>query len=200
MKLLEKISEDEVVALFLKTEITSARWSNAMLEALNADGKNRTIIDMPDVSNEQENIYRMDLLEKLRGYKSRSKLFGEFPEEVGWHRALVSKGELAEVKYIKWDYWSELTNGTRLPKDAVKMLAQKNDSSEEQYFRDIAAAIRRGAKFHPLILVGIDEDSPLVVLEGHARLTGYFYVPHLISEEMEVIIGFSDHMQEWSEY
>lgn len=201
MHLLQPITEPEVIALFLKTEITSKRWGDNIRTILRKDGKSEEVITKPDISNEIENEYRLNLFDEFRGYKRRTKLFDGFPLDVAWYRAVVTKKELGKVLYIKWDYWTDITNGTRLPKDAITKLHNGGiDPRNEQYFRGVAEAIQNGATFPEFIFVGIDEHSPLVVLEGHARLTGYFLVPEHIPETMEVIVGLSPHMGEWSEY
>jgi hypothetical protein len=41
----------------------------------------------------------------------------------------------------------------------------------------MADALAKGASFPELILVGADEHAPLVLLEGHVRLTAYFLQP-----------------------
>ena len=201
MKLLKTITEAEVIAHFLKTEITSRRWGDGIREILAKDGKSEEIITRPDTANHTENDYRLNLFDEFRGYKRRAKLFDGFPLDVSWHKALITKEELGKVLYINWDYWLEITDGTRLPKDAVTKLRNGGlDPQNEQYFRGVAEALQNGTTFPEFIFVGVDERSPLVVLEGHARLTGYFLVPELIPEEMEVIVGLSPYMAEWGVY
>ncbi len=69
-----------------------------------------------------------------------------------------------------------------------------------QYFVDIAEALRQGAQFPTLIFVGRDEESYLVVLEGHARLTAYLTAPECLPTELEVIVGFSEQITQWGCY
>lgn len=201
VKLLDAMTEDEFVAFFLKTEVTSPRWGRQIAELLRRDGRDRTLIYDPDTRRAEENRYRLHLFNEFRGYGDRIKLFGGFPRDVRWYRALITRGELEQVRYIRWDYWTDLTDGTRLPKDAVQRLkAGDIPSQEAQYFRDIAEAIKSGTQILEPILVGVDENSPLVILEGHARLTAYFMDIQYIPEELNIIVGMSRHMTEWSEY
>ena len=98
MKKIKDISEDEMISVFLRTEINSNRWSKFILSLLKKDGKNRNIIDNPDLSNQEENMYRKDLLGNYRGYGGNSDLFTGFPDDVNWIRAKINKEELKKVK------------------------------------------------------------------------------------------------------
>ena len=48
MRYIAEISEHEVVALFLKTEIESARWGAEILQQLQRDNVAREMVDHPD--------------------------------------------------------------------------------------------------------------------------------------------------------
>ena len=55
----------------------------------------------------------------------------------------------------------------------------------------LADALKAGATLPELILVGADESEPLVLLEGHTRLTAYFLVPECIPPLLPVIVGYA---------
>ncbi len=63
-----------------------------------------------------------------------------------------------------------------------------------------AAALRDGAQFPELILVRADSLSPLVVLEGHVRLTAYALVPDYTPAEMLVMVGEDSSVARWDGY
>jgi hypothetical protein len=84
--------------------------------------------------------------------------------------------------------------------DEPRMRKIKDITEDEMCCWEVADAIRQGASFPELILVDTDEKSPLVVLEGHVRITAYFLRPEYMPSEMEVIVGFSKDMDKWSEY
>src|SRR5262245_38036307 len=193
MRLLEAITEDEMVAVFLKTEINSMRFSADIMALLRRDGMSRRIIDTPDTRNQEENAYRIRLLGDFRGYKQGRALFSSFPDEVSWRRALLSGEELSRVRYIDDSYWNELSGGSRLPTDAAMNIRAGKIvfGQSTQWFLNLARELERGAMFPELILTGVSPTSDLVVLEGHVRLTTYFLAPHCIPDEMQAIVGFS---------
>jgi hypothetical protein len=199
MRHVEKLTEHEMVATFLRAEVASTRFRSNILKSLRRDGRDRSVIDQPNTANEKENAYRIQLLGKLRGYRQNRNLFASFPRRIAWHRYTLSKRELDRVKYISDAYWYRLSSGSRLPREAAKNVraGQKILGRSTRWHLDFACALERGAEFPELILVGTGPDSQLVLLEGHGRLTAYSLVPTRTPKELRVIIGFSRNMRRW---
>ena len=107
--------------------------------------------------------------------------------------------ELATVRYIDYDYWVELSGGTRLVVDAapriVAGVAPFGVSSD--WALGMAREVVGGARFPPLILVTTGSGGDLVVLEGHARLTGFMLARDRLPPELEVLVGSSPAMTRW---
>jgi hypothetical protein len=55
----------------------------------------------------------------------------------------------------------------------------------------LAEALKAGASFPELILVGAEAEGPLDLLEGHVRLTAYFLAPECIPPLVPVIVGYA---------
>src|SRR6266545_4373443 len=108
---------------------------------------------------------------------------------------------LARVRYIDYDYWVELSGGTRLAVDAAPRIragvAPFGVASD--WALGMAEAVADGARFPPLILVtsAPGSDRELVVLEGHARLTAFLLCPDRLPSELEVLVGASPAMTRW---
>ena len=188
MKFLRPTTEADMIAVFLKTEITSVRFGQIILALLEQQNKSRTIVDLPDITNTDENTYRRQLLAAYRAY-----VFEELPTHVAWYRALLNREEVARIKYIDYDYWTELSNHTRLPRVASETILAGREIfgvSNDGFLR-IAQALREGVHFPELILVGASPSADLTVYEGHVRLTGYMLAPEYLPEELEVIVGFA---------
>src|SRR5271157_463585 len=118
MKILKQITEDEMIAEFLKAEINSKRFGKRIIKALNT--KPKTIITKPNLKNKKENQFRRTLLGKVRGFGRNKNLFEDFPKDIRWFRANITKDELKKVKYINYSYWNELSNKTRSPIQAAR--------------------------------------------------------------------------------
>jgi len=193
MQRLHAISEDEMVAVFLQTEVTSTRCGPTILAILRRDGRDRSIIDWPDLSATADNAYRRHVLGAYRGYRRDADVFTGIPDDVRWYRALATQAELAEVRYLNDDYWNELSGGSRLAMDAVARIKQGVEpyGVSNEGIWSIADALASGVSFPQLIVVGEDEYAPLVLLEGHARLTAYFLRPDSMPTMLPVIVGYA---------
>jgi hypothetical protein len=196
MQHLHPIHEDEMVAVFLATEIASSRFSSAILAILQRDRQERQIIDQPDFANQVDTAYRRHVLSEWRGYRRDADVFKGFPTNVRWYRALATMADLEQLRYINDAYWIELSGGSRLVMDAVARIRHGIEafwvSNAGVWF--MAKALCAGAVFPELILVGKDERSRLVVPEGHVRLTAYLLRPDCTPSTVPVLVGYSPHL------
>ena len=199
MKILEQITEDEFVAEFLKAEINSKRFGKPIIEDLKEHSKE--IILNPNLKNEEENKFRKKLLGKVRGWNNKF-IFEKFPNDIQWFKVIIKKQELEKVKYIKHDYWDKISDNTRLPIQAVKKINKGIEifgESNNLYF-DILSEIKKEGVLPRMIFVSKDNNSKIVVLEGHARLTAFFLESEVIPDKLEVIIGYSKNIENWDLY
>ncbi|MER7667283.1 hypothetical protein ABTY61_02320 [Kitasatospora sp. NPDC096128] len=190
-------SEDEMVACFLRGELSSRRFGRNLRSQLAAAGQAEQLLTRPDLSDAGANVARRALLAATRGYGENRDLFEGFPTQVAWTRALLSADEAAAVRYLEYSYWVELSGGSRRPTDAaarVKAGLRAFDVSNEP-FVDAARALVSGERFPPLILVGERRDN-LVCLEGHLRLTAYALVG--FPTGVECLIGTAPTMGRWA--
>jgi hypothetical protein len=197
MQHVELISEDEMVAVFLQTEIASTRFAKDILAILARDGQSRMAIDQPNLTDPGENAYRRQVLGDWRGYGRDADVFRHFPPDVRWYRAVITKDELARIRYINDEYWTALSGGSRLAIDASARIRLGTEACGvgNGGFWWMAEALCAGAIFPEVILVGKDEQAPLVVLEGHVRLTAYCLRPDCTPDTLPVLVGYSPQME-----
>jgi hypothetical protein len=202
MRKISTITEDEMIATFLYSELNSPRFSAKVETYLQQHAVDRHLIQAPDLQDEQENAARRVLLGAYRGYGQSWGYFEGFPGQLRWERVGLTRQEVEQIKYIEYDYWVELSGGSRLALDGARRALAGIDvfGLSSRYFVDIAESLRRGAQFPMLICVGRDEESYLVVLEGHTRLTAYLIAPECLPSELEMIVGFSEQITRWGCY
>jgi hypothetical protein len=200
MRRLRPSSEAEMVALFLRTELPAARFRDKLQALLEREGLPKRVITDPDLDDDAENQARLRLLTQHREYGTGAGLFDGFPDDVRWQWMAITPAELATVRYVDYDYWVELSGGTRLPVDAAPRIragvAPFGVSSD--WALGMAQAFADGARFPPLILVTAGPSGDLVVLEGHVRLTAYMLRPDRLPPELEVLVGSSPDMAAWA--
>jgi len=155
MRKTRESSEDEMIALFLQTEFHSSRFHHTLETLMQTMQVDPCIVQTPDWQNADENGLRRALFGRYRGYGRNEDYFQGFPAQMRWEWVTLTRRELEQVRYIAYDYWVELSGGTRLAVDGAKnALAGKEVfrvSSSGLVF--MADELRRGAQFPPLILV-----------------------------------------------
>jgi hypothetical protein len=198
MRVLAESSEEEMVASFLRGELSSDRFGPAIRDQLTAMGEPEELLTRPDLADPRGNEARAHVLAATRGYAEDRELFEFFPASVQWVRALLAPDELARVRYIEYSYWNEISGGTRLPIDAAQRIKAGIEAFGVPHDRLLAAAsaVAQGGRFPPLILAGV-QLGELVCLEGNVRLTGYALAGFPV--EVECLVGTAPALGYWAQ-
>jgi hypothetical protein len=209
MRVLRQSHEAEMIAEFLQQEYASVDRYRALIEdALQAEGVGPALITEADISDDDENAFRRRLFGRYRGYGTgRPSYLTDFPDTgVQWQWVALSASELLDSRFIRYPFWSDLSQGTRSPRVAADRIV--NDPTTMEHLEDgirdrflsLAQHIRDGQQMPPLILVSADEGATRVVLEGHTRLTAYALAADAIPDEVEALLGLSSDITNWDEY
>ena len=105
MKLVKKSSEAEMILEFLKGEINSKRFNEDLNNAINILGLDSNIILNGNIEDEKENIDRIKIMKKFRGYPDE-KLFERFPKIEDWKYFELNENDINNIYYIDYDYWN----------------------------------------------------------------------------------------------
>jgi hypothetical protein len=201
MRILRRASEDEVLASFLRGELDSPRWGDRLVELLREDDAADSVLRTPNLGDADECAYRARLLDRHRAWLRREGLFDGFPERVEWSRTALAPDEVLAIRYINWDWWVRITNGTRRPVDAAARIRRgevAGITAEEH--EPIAARLHATEPPAELIAVAPPDRSQLVVVEGHVRLTAYALYPQYLPLELELFLGTAEDMNRWTEF
>ena len=196
------LDESEVIAEFLRCEIDSPRFGPRVRARLAADGRDAAILERPDTSNAGDNAYRAALLHGYRGAGGSAPLLEGLPERIEWSRAALTPAELADVRYIDYPYWNELSGGTRSPARAAERIRAGLTAMDRPNDAFVAVAQRlcAGERLGTPVLVAADEGGPLVILEGHTRVTAMLLRPECLPKEIEVFVGRAPGVRDWPYY
>jgi hypothetical protein len=149
MRILGESSEEDMVAVFLRGELSSDRFGPAVRDALLAGGELERVLADPDVNDQRANQARRAVVAATRGYGEDRELFEHFPTAVKWVRAQLAATELTRVRYIEYSYWNELSGGSRLAADAARRInaGVRPFGVSNERFRRAARALRSGVRF-----------------------------------------------------
>ena len=189
-----------MIAAFLRAEIDSDRYGETLRGLLARDGRGDDVLSRPDPADADANRYRRQLLDEHRAYERRAGLFLGFPDVVEWFRAALERDEVLDILYIGWDWWLRLSGGTRRPRDAARRIRAGEMAGVAPGDEPLAAALRANPPPPELIAVSTRALAPLVLVEGHKRLTAYALFPHYLPRELEILLGVSDEMTGWCQF
>lgn len=199
MIILRDSSEAEMVLLFLQTEIESSRFGDAVTKALEALSLPVSIIKNGDIRNPGENALRAEILEHYREFLSRSGLFSGFPKNIVWQWLRLTPTERGAIRYMNYDYWIELSGGTRQPKKAAENI--RNGITVFGITHDHMPAQAEAldiARMPPIIVLCDKEHSDMIALEGHVRLTWMALAGDRIGD-IDMLAGIcpAEELQRW---
>ena len=202
MREVTRLTEDDMIAAFVRAELHSERFGGALQAAMRRHGVPHRVVEQPNTANAAQNAQRLALLRDYRRYGLDRSLFSGFPyEDVVWSRVALTRDEVLDIHYIDDEYWVELSGGTRLAADAARRIrAGEAHPAHAAHFLRLAAALDRGVTFHEMVAVTAGHGRPLVALEGHLRLTVYALRPECIPAPLTLILGTSANMPRWGCY
>ena len=176
MKKIRDSSEDEMILDFLKAELNSNRFYEKLCKIIKKLNFNLNIIMHGDVTNKEENISRLKIMNKYRGYPNK-ELFENFPIIDKWSFVELSSKDINNMYYIDYDYWNELSNSTSSPVEAAKTIIDGKEifGVSNQPFLDGIKCLNKN-KFPPVILITCNNEKYLII-EGHSRMTIYGFDP-----------------------
>lgn len=176
MNLIRKTNEAEMILEFLKGELNSKRFNEDLNNAINELGLDSNIILNGNINDDQENIDRLKIMKKFRGYPDE-ELFERFPKIEEWKYLELNEKDIDNIYYIDYDYWNKLSNRTSKPVEAAKVIKSGKEIYEvsNQPFLD-GIEYNKINKFPPVILITCNDEKYLII-EGHSRMTVYGFNP-----------------------
>jgi hypothetical protein len=189
VKKLNRITEAEVIAEFLKNEFYQEDFhrDRAKFEA---------IVMNPDLSDDLENSLRRALLFRRRGHMWR-----ELPADTEWWVVELEAGDLNKVRVFPRANWRKVSNGSFWLSDIVQRIREGRFGGRTAEFvakiQSLSYSLRRQPDTSSILLIGIDETHPFTILEGNHRLTAAVLASADLTQwKFRVLAGFSPKMDE----
>ena len=189
MKRLRRVTEAEVIAEFLKNEFYQEEFHQ------DRDQFEKLVLDA-QISDEAGNALRRALLFRRRGHMWR-----ELPADTQWCEVKIEPQDLQRLRVFPRAQWRRVANGSFLLKDIVKRIRTKPFRGRTRDFISKVQALSYYLRNHEdrsaVLLIGIDDESPVTVLEGNHRLTAALLAsPEVLQHRFRVFCGFSPSMWE----
>jgi O-antigen/teichoic acid export membrane protein len=185
-----RIEEDEVIAGFLRNEFYHPEF-HRYWERLE-----KIVLD-PDFLDTDQNALRRALLCRRRG-----RMWREFPANTQWWEVDLKPTDLARVRIFPRSHWRTIAHGSF---ELVEVAENIRNRARRGLGGDFLAKVRSLSAYlrdesgpaSVILMIGIDETSPLTIVEGNHRMVAAMLLsPHTACRRFRFICGFSPRMAE----
>ena len=184
---IRSVTEAEVIAEFLKAEFYQPEFDpyRCKFAEVVADG---------DLSSERKNAIRKTLL-----FRRRGKLWRELPRDTQWWEIGLRESDLPRVRAFPRKQWAKFAEGdfylTRMVARIQAIVESKDQSWFSEKMRSVAADLRGKGVPKSVLLIGMDESSPLTIIEGNHRMAAAMLVsPQFVNQQFRFYCGLSPNM------
>lgn len=181
------LSEHEVIAEFLRSE-----FHHPEFEEYRSDFEH--LVNRPDLNSHRENALRRALL-----FLRRGAMWRELPDDTQWFQVRLNQKDLERIRFFPRAQWRRVAEGSFYLTDMIECLRVKwQDSPHDEFFqklRRISDPIRQGLVNPTVLLIGVDERSPLTILDGNHRMAAAMLAqPPAALDTLQFICGLSPSM------
>jgi O-antigen/teichoic acid export membrane protein len=189
IKVLRRVTEDEVIAEFLKSDFDNSAFDDYQ-DAL------RGLVRTPHLEDADENAKRRALL-----FIRHSALWRELPEETGWLEVEVRPENLSQIQVFPRAQWRKLARGNFTVTAVVERLRtfRGRNFGEETFLSkiaDLGGSFRHDADPGAVLLIGLSETQPFTILDGNHRLVSAILTSPETVPRFRFFCGLSPRMTE----
>jgi hypothetical protein len=188
IRIVKPVSEDEVIAEFLKSDFNKPIYREYHHSL-------REIVAAPDLNEPTANAKRRALLNVRH-----LALWAELPEGTKWYEVEVLEDDLERIRVFPRAQWRKLAQGNfSITTVAERMLTQE-DGMERHFSAKINAIrnllLQEDSGLGPVILIGRNEDEHFTILDGNHRAVAAILASPSCLHKVRFLCGLSPRMNE----
>ena len=184
--LVRRISEDEVVSEFLKSDFQAPEFKDYQTSL-------GEIVSSPDLTNADENLKRRALF-----YLRHFSLWKEIPKATEWFEADIVESDLTQIRAFPRAHWRALAKGNFKITEIAERVRDYQLTVDSTFSSKIAEIREKISTddpgFSAVILIGTNENEPLTVLDGNHRLVGAMLSSPGSLQKLRFLCGLSPRM------
>jgi hypothetical protein len=188
VRLLRRISEDEVIADFLRSDFEGP----AFRDYRQAMSK---IVTAPDLDDPGENAKRRALL-----FIRHLSLWKEIPPGTEWYEVEVNERELESIRVFPRAQWRKLARGRYSVTQVAARMGTHHQIVDAPFLakiKSIGDHLRASeTTCGTVIMIGLSENEPLTVLDGNHRLMAAVLASPRTLKKLKFVCGLSPRMRE----
>jgi O-antigen/teichoic acid export membrane protein len=187
LSVVRSLSEHEVIAEFLRSE-----FHHPEFEEYRSDFER--LVNQPDLDSHRENALRRALL-----FLRRGAMWRELPEDTLWFEVRLNRQDLERIRFFPRAQWRRVAEGSFYLTDMIECLRVKwQESPHDEFFqklRRMSDPVRQGSVNPTVLLIGINDRSPLTILDGNHRMAAAMLAqPPAALDTLQFICGLSPSM------
>ena len=183
-----RVSEDEVIAEFLRSEFNNPAFSNYQ-ESM------RGIVTKPNLDDPIENAKRRALL-----FIRHLALWKELPEGTEWYEVELKETDLARIRVFPRAQWLNLARGNFSITEVAERMRIRQSIEESPFLSKIKNIGERLQQeddhLGSVLLIGVNETDPLTILDGNHRMVAAMLATPRRVEKLRFLCGLSPKMRE----
>ena len=182
-----RVREPEVIAEFLRAEFYQPEFDRYRQEFSD-------VVMNANLEDERQNAVRKALL-----FRRRGRLWRELPSDTQWWEIHFQPEDLPRVRAFPRKQWRKFAAGDFYMTRMVARIRTTVESRQSSWFsekvRSVAADLQDHRVPNSVLLIGVDERSPLTIIEGNHRMAAAMLVsPESVSQQFRFYCGLSPKM------
>lgn len=188
LELVRRVSEDEVIAAFLRSDFDEPEFRNYQ-ETM------RDVVTTPDFTDAHRNAQRRALL-----FLRHQSLWNEVPAGTEWYEVKVNEANLGHIMMFPRAQWTKLAMGNFSATELAAKFSTRRHLVDSKFVRKIEAIqnrlLEKDPGFSAVILIGVNESGPITILDGNHRFAAAVLASPSRLPMLRFFCGLSPHMTE----
>jgi O-antigen/teichoic acid export membrane protein len=188
IRVIRRVSEDEVIAEFLKSDFKTSVFSDYH-QAL------RGIVTNPNFDDASENAKRRALL-----FIRHLALWKELPDGTEWYEVEVKEAGLDQIRVFPRAQWRNFAHGNFSITEVSERMRKRQDAAEDPFLSKVSsireALLEPDADWGAVLLIGVSESEPVTILDGNHRFAAAVLASPTRLHRLRFLCGLSPKMAE----
>jgi O-antigen/teichoic acid export membrane protein len=189
IRMLRRVSENEVISEFLKTDFYNPKFKDY-------HGRLNDIVTSPNLNLEDENQLRRALL-----FIKHGSLWRELPHDTEWFEVEVATADLPKIHAFPRAQWRKLARGHyAITRIAELVRAGVRDEIVDDDFlvkiHHIRTSMNTDTIGGAVLLIGRNDSGPFTILDGNHRLLAAMLVSSQPLHKFHFFCGISPNMDD----
>ncbi|MBZ5681968.1 MAG: lipopolysaccharide biosynthesis protein [Acidobacteriia bacterium] len=187
LRLSRPLSEEEVIAEFLRSEFHHPEFSDYRREF-------EHLVTHPDLTSPRENALRRALL-----FLRRGPMWRELPADTKWFEVELVAEDLTRIRFFPRAHWRRIAQGNFYLTEVVERIRVRVEDSPGDDFlqklRRLRDSVQETLVNPTVLLIGVDDKGPLTILDGNHRVAAAMLAqPSTALTRFQFICGLSTEM------